>query len=500
MFSLTPIEGALWHLGVAAQTQFALKIFSNVVFTGVVVFFLMKKMHQIFASSSRNPDTTELTKHMFSYGFCVVMGLTLLRSISTVPFSPVDFADREWASYRFVSSSPEYSQLNNSTNGLHWYKVLHGATNGVSKFMSKVASEIFSDSSYQRSPDLMFKLLTSTASVNLDDPQVTASLDDFVSRCSDTQVGTVTDEAGSMGDLMDLDDPECMDRYRDLQAELKTWARNSMPGVLRKAQTANSDEIPPGLVGFTDSELIENKVISSALINYGKQKLANGKDEMNTNTRELGIKGKADHFWYLTQKITAGGGFSAMVGSMFTEDGNAEASINRNEARIIYNNLLNMIPSFKGYVKAFIALVFLFAGAGLCLGFTQPAVWWGKIVLMDMVYEPLSTLNYEISSMLLASSDIGWAFGHLSRDPMALMGAATIDSELVTFQTAYFLVQFVIASLFVVGIVKSGFALRSMSFAQGNSLMNVPGAGFVARGVGGGVKAIGSRIGSKFGA
>ena len=345
----------------------------------------------------------------------------------------------------------------------------------------------------------MFKLLTSTASVNLDDPQVTASLDDFVGRCSDTQVGNVTDEAGSMGDLMDLDDPECMDRYRDLQAELKTWARNSMPGVLRKAQTANSDEIPPGLVGFTNAELIENKVISSALVNYGKQKVANGKDTINTNMKELGITGKGDHFWYSLQKITSGGGLAGMIGSAFGEKGVAEANINRNEARIIYNNLLNLIPSFKGYVKAFIALVFLFAGAGLCLGFTQPAIWWGKIALMDMIYEPLSTLNYEISSMLLASSDIGWAFGHLSRDPMALMGAATIDSELVTFQTAYFLVQFVIASLFVMGIVKSGFALRSMSFSQGSGLMNIPGAGFVARGVGGGVRAIGSRIGNKFG-
>ena len=364
--------------------------------------------------------------------------------------------------------------------------------------MSKIASGIFSDSSYQRSPDLMFKLLTSTASVNLDDPQVTASLDDFVGQCSDTGSGTVTDEAGSMGDLMDLNNPECLKRYRNLQAELKTWARNSMPAVLRKAQTADREEIPPGLVGFTSSELIENKVISSALVNYGKQKVASGKDVINTNMKELGITGAGDHFWYSLQKITSGGGLAGMIGSVFASGGEAEASINRNEARIIYNNLLNMIPSFKGYVKIFISILFLFAGAGLCMGFTQPAIWWGKVALMDMFYEPLSTLNYQISSMLLASSDIGWAFGHLSRDPLALMGADTIDNELVTFQTSYFLVQFVIASLFVVGIVKSGFALRSMSFSQGIGIMNAPGAGFVMRGFGSGMRSIGNRIGNRF--
>ena len=434
MFSLTPIEGALWHLGVAAQTQFAIKVFGSMAFTGIVVFFLMKKVQQVLASSAKGQDTTDIAKHLFSYGFCVVIGITLLRSLSTQPFSPVDFANREWSSYRFVASSPQYSQLGNSTNGLPWYKVIHGATNGVSKYMSKIASEVFSDSSYQRSPDLMFKLLTSTASVNLDDPTVTASLDEFVSQCSDTQVGAVTDEAGSMGDLMDLDDPDCLDRYRDLQADLKTWARRSMPSVLKKAQTASTDEIPPGLVGFTDSERIENKVIASALVNYGKQKVANGKDNINTNTKELGIEGRADHFWYTLQKVTSGGGFAALIGSAFGEKGDAEANINRNEARIIYNNLLNLIPSFKGYVKAFIAMLFLFAGAGLCLGFTQPAVWWGKIALMDMVYEPLSTLNYQISSMLLASSDISWAFGHLSRDPMAMRTGTPFSSYSANFQ------------------------------------------------------------------
>jgi hypothetical protein len=164
-----------------------------------------------------------------------------------------------------------------------------------------------------------------------------------------------------------------------------------------------------------------------------------------------------------------------MVANLFNENGDGEAAINRNEARNIYNNLLNLIPAFKGLVKAFIAIAFLAAAGGLCLGFIKPLLWWLGLVMMDMVYEPLSTLNYEINALLLRSSEIGNAFGELSHDPLAVMGAAIIDSKLVQYQTAYFLSQFVIAAIFVVGIIGSGFAVNKMSFSQGAGFMGFAG-------------------------
>ena len=47
------------------------------------------------------------------------------------------------------------------------------------------------------------------------------------------------------------------------------------------------------------------------------------------------------------------------------------------------------------------------------------------------------------------------------------MGAALIDTKLVHYQTTYFLSQFVVAALFIVGIVGSGFAVNKISFDQG---------------------------------
>ncbi len=477
MFTLTPIEGTLWHLGVAVQTEIALKVFGNVVFTGVVVFFLMKHVLQTLSSSAQGNDGHDIARQLLTYGFCVVMGLTLLRSVAATPFQPHDAGGRDWVSYRYVRSNADYQQLKNSTDGLWWYRLLHGATVSISKYMTSIASGIFGDDTFLRSPDLMFKLLTATAAVQLDDASITTELDDFLAQCSDTRKGRVANASSTMGDLLNMSNPACAQRYRELQDDLKAWVKGAMPALVHKAQRVSSDALPTRIVNFTRAETLENKVIGSALVNYGRQKVRGYTDAINTNVKELGIQDKSDHFWFNMQRIFSTGALPAMLSHVFTEGRDVEAGINRNEARIIYNNLVNLLPSFKGYVKLFIALAFIFAAAALCLGFTKPLLWWGSLLLMEMVYAPLATLNYEIHSMMLASSDIGQAFADLSRDPLALMGAALIDTKLVHYQTAYFISQFVIAALFVIGIVGSGFAINKMSFSQGAGFMGLAAVG-----------------------
>ena len=477
MFTLTPMEGALWHLGVSAQAEIALKVFGNIVFTGVVVFFVMKHVLTTLQASTSGADGHDIAKQLLIFAFCVVAGLTMLRTVASTPFQPVDSGGQEWSSYRFVRNNSDYQQLNNSTDGLWWYRLLHGSTVSISKYMTKIASGIFGDEMFLRSPDLMFKLLTATAAVQIDDARITTELDDFLARCSDTQKGRVADTSSSIGDLLNMSDPDCAQRYRELQYGLKIWVKGSMPTLVKKAQQESSNALPAHIIGFSNAEALENKVIGSALVNYGRQKARGYTDAINTNVKELGIQDKSDHFWFNLQRIFSAGALPAMVSHIFTEGRDVEAGINRNEARIVYNNLLNLLPSFKGYVKIFVALAFIFAAAGLCLGFVKPMLWWGGLLLMEMVYEPLATLNYEIHSMMLASSEVGRAFADLSRDPLALMGAALIDTKLVHYQTTYFLSQFVIAALFIVGIIGSGFAVNKMSFGQGASFMGLAAIG-----------------------
>jgi hypothetical protein len=497
MFSLTPIEAAIWQAGVAAQSAIASKVFVNAIFIGFSMIFFMRYALQVFEKSKNGEGPEDAAVQIAAYGFAVALGMIFVFSLSSTPFKPQDASGKNWGDYQFVKSSNKYETLQSDHNGLYWYTVIHGAGNELSKYMAKIVGMTFRDGAYTQAPDMMFKLLVNTASMQLDDPALTTSLDSLMQECGDPKTGTVIGANSGVGSLLDLDRPDCMDRYKDLQKSLKTWASRKIPGYVKKVSQTSSEDLPYAVRGFSDQETLENKMIGSALVAYAKDKARGFKDGMNTNTDALSLTSKQDHFWYLMQKAASGGGFAAMVANLFTDDGDAEAGINRNEARNIYNNLLNLIPSFKGLVKAFIAVAFLLAAGGLGFGFTKPMIWWLGLVAMDTVYEPLSTLNYEIHALLLRSSEIGAAFADLSRDPMAIMGAAIIDSKLIQYQTAYFLSQMAIAAIFVVGIIGSGFAVNKMSFAQGAGFMGIATAvtnnrmlSAMGRGVGRGVSSV----------
>lgn len=475
MFSLTPIEAAIWQAGVAAQSAIASKLFAGSLITGFIAIFFIKYALKALRSAEEGAGPTDVLAQIGTYGFCAALGLTFIHAGSATPFKPQDAGGREWGSYDFVKSSQKFDSLKDSHNGLYWYTMLHGAGNEVSKYLAKIVAMTFKDNAYLTAPDMMYKLLVNTASMQLDNPDLTTSLDNLMEDCADPQKGTVIGSGSGVGSLLDLDNPDCLSRYKNMQASLKQWAGAKIPSYVKKVSELSPTELPYNVRGFSSREILENKMIGSALVSYAKDKVKGMKDGINTNTDALNITKTSDHFWYLLQKAASGGGIASMVANLFNDNGDGEAAINRNEARNIYNNLLNLIPAFKGLVKAFIAIAFLAAAGGLCLGFGKPFLWWIGLVMMDMVYEPLSTLNYEISSFLLRSSEIGNAFGELSHDPLAVMGAAIIDSKLVQYQTAYFLSQFVIAAIFVVGIVGSGFAVQKMSFSQGAGFTGLAG-------------------------
>ena len=232
--------------------------------------------------------------------------------------------------------------------------------------------------------------------------------------------------------------------------------------------------------GFTKREAIENKIVASALVSYVKDKSRRGRDEINTNKDALGITDNEDYAWFTLQRALSGGAMPAMFSSLFGSGGNIDGGIHRNEARMVYNNLYNLLPSFRGYIKIYLSVFFILASAALSLGFTKPMFAWSISLLMDSAYLPVSALNYHVHSFIMSAGEVGQKFADLSSDPMLLLAAASIDSSLVFFQTTYFLVQFVIAALLVVGIIFSGFAVNKMSFGQGlafGGALNSLGAG-----------------------
>ena len=469
MFSLTPIEASLWALGVRAQTYIAQELLGGFGFLTVAVTFLAYFLYRTLFQYSQEEQPGMLGKRVVEYLCYFGFGLMCLRMIATDPFMPTDSSERAWGSHFYVVSNPQYGALKDPAEGLLWYRRLHGATVQLSSFMTDMVSGIFGDRNYRRSPNMMFKMLVNTANVQLDDPNITTNLDKLAAQCSDTDEAIVLEKDAPLATLFTMDKPECRQAYNDLRRDLKRWARMIMPDYLKKVSSASPGELSDNVRKFSKRNLLENKMIASALNNYVKTMANTKRDHINTNYNELGLRDYWDRFYFNMQRSIAGGSAFSTVASAFT-DSDVEGTLVKNEAGIIYNNLLNLLPSIKGYLKIFIALSFLVAAGALACGFLKPAIWWVRICCLEMLYEPLSALNYEIHSVLVASTNVEKAFGTLISDPLVLMGASIIDSELVKYQTTFFMTQLVIAALFVVGVIQAGFAVRSMSFAQGAAI------------------------------
>ena len=470
MFTMTPMEGSLWTLGVSAQTYIASTAFGNVFFT-VIVFsffgwFLYKTFNSVQRPGSEGLNGADIIRRCVEYTFYIMFGLMFLRQFSTTPFTPKDYAERDWSSYSYVSGNPKYEMLRTSQDGLRWYLLFHKAGNELSDLLTGIVNGVFGDTMYYRSPGMMFKMLVNTATVQLDDPAVTKKLERLAHECSDTANAMLEDDTvNNFKYLIDTNDPECRALYDDLKVSLKSWASRRMPSYLDKALGTSPGELPASVSSIADRELLENKVIASALIKYAESRAKAGKDGLNTNVEALGLNDFSDRFWFNMQRTFAGGSLPAVLS--FWKSNEVESGLVRNEAGIMYNNLLNLIPSIKGYIRIFICLSFLMAAAALACGFLKPSIWWVRLVLMEALYEPLSTLNYQFHTLLMNSTEWKEYFTHLQNDPMALMGASLIDNGLLEYETTYFITQMLIVAAFVFGIIQSGWAVRQMSFSQG---------------------------------
>ena len=346
IFSMTPIEASIWHWAVSAQNYLATELFGSNVFLGCIILmftiFLLKSMWNL----SQGGVADEIGRRILFKLAMVGMGLLFLRTMNTSPFLPVDSNDTPWQSKSYVVRTPKFSNLKNSTDGLYWYTFFHKGGVQLGKFLTNAVGGIFQDPCYPKSPNMLFKVMVGSAAVAIDDSRVTENLDVLAQKCSDTANGAVLGKGDSLKVLFDLSSVECQDRYKDLKVSLSNWASRRMPHYLRKFIDLGAGEYPVRLGAINDGETLENKVIASALVNYAKSK-AGKKDEINTNVEALGIRSVSEHFWFNVQRMVSGGSLIPAIISPFTEE-DTEAAIVKNEAGIIYNNLLNLVPPVKG--------------------------------------------------------------------------------------------------------------------------------------------------------
>lgn len=466
LFAMTPIEGAIWHMGVMAQSYLGVELFGSNVFTLVAVAGLTLAFFRMMMGISEGHSPEIAARRFIVHLGMMGLGLMFLRTMNTQPFTPSDSDGKAWADYEFVRMSPQFKALKRSTDGLYWYTLFHKGAIEVTNVMTAAVNSVFRDRIYPKSSNMVFKMLVNTANIALDDPEITEGLEVLASKCSDALDAKVLTKGDSLKILFDLETPECQTKYNSLQSSLRLWVKKRYPDYLSKLQEIPASDLSSDIATVNERTTLENKIIASAIINYAKSKGPH-KDGLNTNTTALTLNDKSEQFWFNVQRVVSNGSGASAIARLFT-DRDVDATLIRNEAGIIYNNLLNLMPVIRGYIKAFLALAFLLAAAGLALGQTKPMIWWFTLLALEMLYTPLSALNYELCSTFMMNSGVLSGFGDLKNDPMVLAGASLIDDQLIRVQTAYFLTQVVIVSMFGFGIIRSGFAVKQLGFSQGS--------------------------------
>jgi len=336
--------------------------------------------------------------------------------------------------------------------------MFHKATTELSSFATEILGKIFGDETYLKSPDMVFKLFASMSAVSLDDPQISAKLDALVVACGDTIDGRVLNTSDSFFSLLDNTKDDCQLRYADLRTELLDWVRENQPYYYVDMMSTDLSDM---FDIFRDKELMDNKLIASALVNYGKSKTNGNAHHLNTEALNLGTSG---YFWTSFQKIFTTDSFINTVNFMTGGDTNVESEMARNNAALLYNRLLNLLPWFRGAIKVVLALGFILAAAALGFGWLKPMVWWLGVLFMEAAYGPLSALAYHISAFFVNTNGVLDKLGMLKMDPMILMAAHEIDQSMAYLQTGYFVIQMVIIFVFCYGILKSGWAIRSTDY------------------------------------
>ncbi len=472
LFSITPVEAALWNAALGIQTYLADEIFGTLQFTSLVVTvfagFVLYRLYRV----GKGDSAEGLAQGIMTHLLCMGAGLLCLTTVNTDPIKLQDSGGGDWASKGAVIGSSKFKALQNSQEGLYWYTMFHKATTEVSLMMLKGVTNVFSDEMYLKSPNVLFKILATSSSIALDDPKIASEFDLLVEHCSDPKKLNILGKDDSFSALFDLNDENCEQNYNHFQADLRGWAKRKMPGYLKEIEDSNSSFFSDEAIAFTEPEALENKVIASALVSYIKGKAGPRTDDaLNVNEKELGLKGFGDQMWFDMQRILTGGGLIPGVLGFWAGDGSVEAGFVKNEAGIIYNNLLNLLPAIRGWIKAYIVISFILVSAALMLGLWKPMKWWLGLIILEMFFLPSAALAYEIHSFFLASSDTIASFGALRNDPMILAGAAMIDAELVRISTIYFCIECAIISSFAVKALRAGWVVGQLSFAHGSAVM-----------------------------
>lgn len=450
IFTQTPLEAGIWTAAVGAQTAIAKAITSSAVFYGAVTLSLaIGAIMFLFGIGSGGSTKRSISRFLLLL-VTIAIGFSFLKKENSTPFSPVNATGVKWRSVSKVASNPKYKSLQSNYNGLFWYTTFHKSMSEIAHLMTDIIAKGMDDPNYNQAPEFLLNALAQTARATIDDPEVERKFDVLVHNCTDTKRGKVLGNNDSIKTLFDLSSPDCNATYSELVTSLRTWAERNRPAILTTPPIGSSIAIAFDAFALSDVQVVDNKMIASAVKNYARQKIGETSDFHNTNA-DASINGT--DFWvnlnkylFSTDSIMIGiNGVKKLFGF---ETSDLEGANARNEAAVKYNKLLQFLPAVRGYASAILAYSWIVAAVALCVGVHQMFLSWLKMTAWFCLYMPFSAALYQFTTKMIATTENIQAMNSLRVDPMILAGANVIDYNIARMQLVYFILQLSLMAFF----------------------------------------------------
>ena len=475
MFTQSPIEAAIWSSFVSVQDFIVTNLLDTLTFKAAVFtwlgFLFIKAVYSM--SSFEKPDQA-LSKFLVSVVISA-FGFSFL-SISSSSFKPLNANSEAWAQAGNGSAALGLKKYSiSSSNGLETYKMIHGATNQLATFMSGRVAKLFSDDHYNQSPYLFLNTMAQTAAATIDDPKALADLNWMFENCGDNKTAPILEPTSSYSALFNLANPSCKDRYNKLVSSLKSWADSRWVNSLYDVGDVGSQYVASKL-GYGDEQTLKNKIIASAMVNMARSKMGGNSANTTNNQALLDTSRPGDVFGSSTSFFVGLGNSMSVGGIMHrllapvtgTDIYGADA---RNQSAFLYNRIIQFLPPIRGYAKGIIALAFVFAAAAMCFGSLKYMIAWFGMLFIFTIYEPASTLLYEITMQFSGTAQVTESMQALKNDPFVLSGAAIIDDNLARIQAVYFVLQLGLTAMCAAGGLSVFFMARRIGGGLSDSLV-----------------------------
>lgn len=444
VFAQTVPEAAIWSQGVFYQSSIADLILSYKILPSIIALVWVWGLCRLAWQGKKEKQFATRKAVIFSVRcwLFAALGISLLSLKSSTPFSPMSYNSVEWNQY----SDNEYLN-NSSTNPIWVYVLIHKGFNEIADLFTKAIVTVSGEKNYNNNVDSVFQAIIDSSTQNIDDPNIKNDLDILAAQCRNKGVQKITGVNDSFSNFFDLTDPKCADQFNKVNASLKSWADSKIKSDAHVYFNAMQEE--PSLaskflikLGLLDGQKYENKMIASALVNYARQRSGLLVDV--DHDALLGKVTNADVYADITAATDFDYWFSGVV-KIFAGK-NTDVAIVRNNLARQYNSMLAWIPGFRGFCKAFIAIMFLAALIALSLGFTKLLYAWFGMVFWFTLYMPLSALAYMITMGLFIDGNSIKSIASVGSDPFALSAASSFDAHASQYMVAYFMAQIAILS------------------------------------------------------